>query len=73
MDFMKLAHEHKPVADFPRPAGVVTVRIDKRTGKLPPDEDPDTMDEVFLAGTEPTDVANAAEDGGTQDAEVDAP
>ena len=73
MDFMKLAHEHKPVADFPRPAGVVTVRIDKRTGRLPPDEDPDTMDEVFLAGTEPTDVANAAEDGGTQDAEVDAP
>ncbi|HEX4513838.1 MAG TPA: PBP1A family penicillin-binding protein [Polyangiaceae bacterium] len=71
MDFMKLAHEHKPVADFPRPAGVVTVRIDRKTGKLPPDEDTDTMDEVFLAGTEPADVANATEDGGTQDAESD--
>jgi penicillin-binding protein 1A len=68
IDFMKLAHEHKPAADFPRPAGVVTVRIDRKTGKLPPDEDTDTMDEVFLAGTEPTDVANDAEDAGTLDA-----
>jgi hypothetical protein len=30
------------------------------------------MDEVFLAGTEPTDVVNASDDGGTPDAEVDA-
>jgi penicillin-binding protein 1A len=74
MELMKIAHEHKPPADFPRPAGVVTVRIDRRSGRLPPDEDTDTMDEVFLAGTEPTDVANTSDDGGTSDAaETDAP
>ncbi len=71
MDFMKLAHEHKPVTDFPRPAGVVTVRIDRKTGKLPPDESNDTMDEVFLAGTEPTDVSSANDDAGAGDAETE--
>ena len=57
IDFMKAAHATKPVSDFPRPAGIVTVKIDKRTGKLPSEGDEDVMDEVFLAGTEPTEVA----------------
>lgn len=57
IDFMKVAHDKKPVSDFPRPPGIVTVKIDKRTGKLPPEGDDDVMDEVFLAGTEPTEVA----------------
>ena len=57
IDFMKVAHDKKPVSDFPRPAGIVTVKIDKRTGKLPAEGDEDVMDEVFLAGTEPTEVA----------------
>jgi penicillin-binding protein 1A len=35
----------------------VTVAIDKRTGELPYPDDPDVMDEVFLAGTEPTQTA----------------
>ncbi len=56
IEFMKVAHDKKPASDFPRPAGVVTVRIDKKTGKLPPEGDDDVMDEVFLAGTEPTEV-----------------
>ena len=55
ISFMKVAHEGKPPSEFPRPAGVVTVRIDKQTGKLPAEgNDANTMDEVFLAGTEPT-------------------
>jgi penicillin-binding protein 1A len=57
MTFMKVAHEGKPRADFPRPAGVTTVTIDARTGNLPYADDPDAIDEVFLAGTEPTIVA----------------
>jgi len=57
IDFMKVAHATKPVSDFPRPAGIVTIKIDKRTGKLPSEGDEDVMDEVFLAGTEPTEVA----------------
>ena len=73
MDVMKVAEEHKPVSDFPRPSGVVTVRIDRRTGKLPPDEDPDTMDEVFLAGTEPTESAtNEDADAGSDAADENA-
>ncbi|HEV3188930.1 MAG TPA: transglycosylase domain-containing protein, partial [Polyangiaceae bacterium] len=54
MAFMKAAHEGKPRIEFPRPAGVVAVTVDRRTGELPYAEDPDVLDEVFLAGTEPT-------------------
>lgn len=72
IDFMKVATEHKPPSEFPRPAGVVTVKIDKRTGKLPPDGDDDTMDEVFLAGTEPTDVAEIPTDAGVAEGAPDA-
>ena len=57
MSFMKVAHEGRPRADFPRPPGVTTVTIDQRTGALPYPDDPDVLDEVFLAGTEPTATA----------------
>jgi penicillin-binding protein 1A len=56
--FMKAAHEGKPPSDFPRPAGVVSVKIDRQTGKLPFEGDTNVDDEVFLAGTEPTEVGN---------------
>jgi penicillin-binding protein 1A len=57
MSFMKVAHEGRPRVDFPRPPGVTTVAIDQRTGTLPYPDDPDVLDEVFLAGTEPTTTA----------------
>ena len=73
MELMKVAEEHKPPSDFPRPSGVVTVKIDRRTGKLPPDDDTDTMDEVFLAGTEPTETAASEDaDAGADTAAADA-
>ncbi len=63
--FMKAAEAGKPPSDFPRPPGVVTVKIDRKTGKLPYDGDDDTMDEVFLEGTEPTETADVpADDAG---------
>jgi penicillin-binding protein 1A len=66
--FMKAAHEtreRKPRVDFPRPAGVSVTTIDARTGQLPFPDDPDVLDEVFLAGTEPTAVAEpTGNDGG---------
>jgi penicillin-binding protein 1A len=68
--FMKAAMEGKPAVDFPRPPGVVTVTIDKRTGELPYPDDTDLMDEVFLAGTEPTETAQPprpADDAGIVD------
>jgi penicillin-binding protein 1A len=63
MGVMKAANEGKPRLEFPRPQGVSTVTIDAKTGKLPYLDDPDTLDEVFLAGTEPTATAPVPEDG----------
>jgi penicillin-binding protein 1A len=57
ISFMKAAHEHKPPSEFPRPVGTVTVSIDKHSGKLAYPDDPDAIDEVFLAGTEPQEVS----------------
>jgi penicillin-binding protein 1A len=67
VDFMRAAHEHKPPSEFPRPPGVVTVSIDKQTGRLPYADDPNVMDEVYLAGTEPTEIGAPTLDGGTAD------
>ncbi len=71
MSFMKVAHEGRPRADFPRPPGVTTVTIDQRTGALPYPDDPEVLDEVFLAGTEPTATAEppppVADDAGAPD------
>jgi penicillin-binding protein 1A len=58
ISFMKATHEHRPPTEFPRPAGVVAVKIDKLTGKLPFEGDTNVDDEVFLAGTEPTEVGS---------------
>ncbi len=62
IDFMKVALDGRPKVDFPRPPGVATVRIDTKTGQLPYADDPDVMDEVFLAGTEPTETASPPPD-----------
>jgi penicillin-binding protein 1A len=66
VNMMKAAHENKPRAEFARPAGVVTVAIDPKTGKLAPEGMEGAIDEVFLQGTEPTEIADP--DGGTSTA-----
>jgi penicillin-binding protein 1A len=59
---MDAAHKGKPRAEFARPPGVVTVAIDPKTGKLKADDsEGDSLDEVFLAGTEPTETADTAD------------
>jgi penicillin-binding protein 1A len=71
LSFMKAATEGRPRVDFARPPGVVTTVIDKRTGALPYPDDPEVIDEVFLAGTEPTETAEPppapADDAGTRE------
>jgi penicillin-binding protein 1A len=57
IDFMKVAHQGKPATDFPPAPGVVRVKIDPKTGLRARDEQEDAIEEVFLAGTEPTEVA----------------
>ncbi|MGD0675970.1 MAG: PBP1A family penicillin-binding protein [Polyangiaceae bacterium] len=59
VSFMKAVEEGRPRVDFARPPGVSTVTIDAATGKLPYADDPAVLDEVFLAGTEPTEAAAA--------------
>ncbi len=54
MGFMKTADEKRPASEFPRPPGVTSVVIDSHTGALPLPGDPDTMEEIFLEGTQPT-------------------
>jgi penicillin-binding protein 1A len=40
-------------AEFPAPANIVTVTVDRRTGEVAMPGSGDTIDEVFIAGTQP--------------------
>lgn len=64
ISFMKAAHENKPRAEFPKPPGITVVAIDPKTGKLPA-EGADTIDEIFLEGTQPTEIEKNETDGGS--------
>jgi penicillin-binding protein 1A len=64
VSFMKEATKNKPRVEFPRPSGVVTIKIDPKTGKLPYPGQEDAIDEVFLIGTEPKDPAEPPADAG---------
>jgi penicillin-binding protein 1A len=65
--FMKAAHDGKPPTEFPRPAGVITARIDPATGLLAYEGEQDAMEEAFLDGTVP-DVTSAPDAGAGADA-----
>jgi penicillin-binding protein 1A len=61
IDFMTKALAGRPTKDFTPPPGVVIQRIDKATGLLArPGVEENTMDEVFLQGTAPTELAPVA-------------
>jgi penicillin-binding protein 1A len=61
IDFMTKALVGRATKDFTPPPGVVIQRIDKTTGLLArPGVEENTMDEVFVGGTAPTEVAPAA-------------
>ncbi|HUT76465.1 MAG TPA: PBP1A family penicillin-binding protein [Polyangia bacterium] len=57
LDFMKAAHAGRPVRDFERPPGIVTARIDPGSGLLAYEGQADSVDEIFIEGTEPTETA----------------
>jgi penicillin-binding protein 1A len=59
VSFMKAAHTGRPVTDFPRPSGVVVASVDPATGLLPYPGQTDAIEEEFLDGTVPTEVAAA--------------
>ena len=61
LDFMTKALVGRPTRDFVPPPGIVIQRIDKTTGLLPaPGQDGNTIDEVFLPDTVPTQQAPVA-------------
>jgi penicillin-binding protein 1A len=64
IEFMKVAQEHRPVVDFPRPSDIEIARIDPESGLLAYDDQPNAIDEVFLAGTAPTERAVVDQDAG---------
>lgn len=57
VEFMKAAHEGRPAADFHRPPGIVVVSVDPVSGLLPRIGQMDTVNEEFLSGTAPDEVA----------------
>jgi membrane carboxypeptidase/penicillin-binding protein len=52
--FMRKAVAGRAAVDFPRPDTVVTVTIDPGTGYLATGDCPEKRDEVYIAGTEPS-------------------
>jgi penicillin-binding protein 1A len=60
ISFMKAAESGRPAIDFPRPPGIVTVRIDPVTGMLAAPEVGEGIDEEYLDGTAPTEVSAPA-------------
>ena len=66
VEFMKRALDGKPATDFPVPAGVVRVSIDPETGLRSYPDEVGALDEVFLTGTEPSEIAKP--DAGAEEA-----
>jgi len=64
VDFMREAHKSRPPADFPVPGGIARVMIDPATGLRAYPDQADALEEIFLSGTEPTEVAPPSNDGG---------
>lgn len=61
ISFMRAAHEGKPRVDFARPSSITTARIGLTSGKLAREGSDTAMDEVFLQGTEPTELEELIE------------
>jgi penicillin-binding protein 1A len=57
IDIMKTLLKDRPAVDFPMPNGLQLTKIDPKSGKLAYEGQPDAIDEVFLDGTVPTEVA----------------
>jgi len=56
-EFMKRAQalpEYQDMENFPEPPGIVHVMVDPASGDLATPNCPQTVDEVFIAGTQPT-------------------
>jgi penicillin-binding protein 1A len=57
VDIIAARERGQPVVDFPMPSGIVTAQIDPETGLLAYEGLVGAVDEVFLEGTAPTEIA----------------
>lgn len=71
IDFMKVALKSTPKDTMAEPAGMMTVRIDKKTGLLSRDGDKDTLFEVFRKQYAPTQKTPLLHNMDDSDAESD--
>jgi penicillin-binding protein 1A len=73
ISFMKVASDGKPPTEFPRPSAIVSANVDPATGLLPYPGQSDAVEEEFLDGTVPTEVAkpDAGPEAGAPDAGPD--
>lgn len=69
--FMEASHQRKPKTRFSRPAGVLEVDVDARSGLLPRPGQENVVSEEFLDGTEPSEIAPAIGDAGAPAADSD--
>ncbi|GAA5141408.1 PBP1A family penicillin-binding protein [Thalassotalea piscium] len=58
ISFMETALEDIPVEPFEQPQNIVSIRIDKKTGKLTNRTDKTSIFEYFILGTEPTEYVS---------------
>ena len=61
VDVLRAIEEDLPVVDFPVPSGITTARIDPVTGLLAYEGLESAIEEVFVTGTEPTEMARPPE------------
>jgi penicillin-binding protein 1B len=57
-DFMKKVTKNLPAKDFSVPSGIVKRLIDPATGKLASETCTNTVEEIFIQGTEPLEICN---------------
>ena len=58
VDYMRVALDGVPEKPLLRPRGIVAHAINRETGKLAANGDPDSMLEYFISGTQPTEAGN---------------
>jgi penicillin-binding protein 1A len=66
VEVMRAAHKNRPITPFREPPGIVRRSIDPETGLLAWEGQENAIEETFLSGTDPVDVASpdAGTDGG---------
>ena len=57
VDYMRVALDGVPEKPLLRPRGIIAVTINRETGKLALEGDPDAMPEYFISGTQPTEAS----------------